>query len=128
MTRLVKKAAAVEPDFMAHTSRIAMLADDHKAVDIRAYDVRGLTLIADSFVICTATSEPHVRAVYNAIVTGMHEAGLKPLHKEGGYSNGWVVLDYGSIVVHIFRKESREYYDLDGLWGDAPAIALHLDE
>lgn len=128
MTRSVKKAARVEPDFVDFTRRIALLADDHKAVDIRAYDVRGLTLIADSFVICTATSEPHVRAVYNAIVMGMQEAGLKPLHKEGGYSNGWVVLDYGSIVVHIFRKESREYYDLDGLWGDAPAIALGLNE
>ncbi len=111
---------------MLDTRRIAALADDHKAVDIRAYDLRGLTVIADSFVVCTATSEPHVKAVSSAILSGMRDAGIKARHSEGNYRNGWLVLDYGNIIVHIFRKETREFYDLDGLWGDAPKIDLEL--
>ncbi len=126
MKNLVKKAPAPELEFVLDTRRIAALADDHKAVDIRAYDLRGLTVIADSFVVCTATSEPHVKAVSSAILSGMRDAGIKARHSEGNYRNGWLVLDYGNIIVHIFRKETREFYDLDGLWGDAPKIDLEL--
>ncbi|MCC6698665.1 MAG: ribosome silencing factor [Candidatus Hydrogenedentes bacterium] len=128
MARLVKKAfAAQEPDFFPTARRAALLADEHKAVDIRAYDVRGLTLLADAFIVCTATSEPHVKAVFSAVREGMREIGIKTLHAEGSYTSGWLVLDYGNIIVHIFRKEARAFYDLDGLWGDAPQIALNLD-
>lgn len=128
MPRLVKKTIpASEPDFLPNARRIAAFADEHNAVDIRAYDVRGLTLLADVFIVCTATSEPHVKAVFSAIKGGMREIGVKTLHAEGAYTNGWLVLDYGNIIVHIFRKEAREFYDLDGLWGDAPALDLSLD-
>lgn len=126
MARLIKKSVTEEPDFIPNTRRAAALADDKKAVDIRAYDVRGLTLIADSFVICSATSEPHLKAVYSAVSSGMHEIGLKTLHSEGSHSSNWLVLDFGNIIVHIFRQDAREYYDLDGLWGDAPQIDLGL--
>jgi ribosome-associated protein len=114
-------------DFLPHTRRIASLAAEHKAADIRAYDVRGITLIADSFVLCTANSEPQMKAIFNAVRTGMREAGLKPLHVEGAASDGWIVLDYGSVICHVFRQTAREYYDLDGLWGDAEEIALDLE-
>jgi len=124
----VKKAPAAEPDFLPATRLIASLADDHKAIDIRAYDLRGLTVIADSFVVCTATSEPHVKAVSSAILSGTRDAGLKARNSEGNHRNNWLVLDYGNIIVHIFRKETREFYDLDGLWGDAPRIPLDLEE
>lgn len=126
MKNVVKKAPAPEPDFLPDTRRIAALADEHKALDVRAYDLRGLTVIADSFVICTANSEPHVKAISSAILAGMREIGVKARHSEGSHRNGWLVLDYGHIIVHIFRKEQRDFYDLDGLWGDAPAIALDL--
>lgn len=125
--RLVTKITPVEPEFAANARRIAALAHDRKALDIRAYDVRELTPIADAFILCTATSEPHVKAVYSAIREGMREIGIRTLHAEGTYANGWLVLDYGTIIVHIFRKEAREYYDLDALWGDAPRVELDLD-
>ncbi len=128
MPRLVKKSRTVpEPDFLPNARRIAALADEHKAVDIKAYDVRGLTLLADVFILVTATSEPHVKAVFSAVKGGMREIGLKTLHAEGTYTSGWLVLDYGNIILHIFRKEAREFYDLDGLWGDAPLLDLALD-
>lgn len=109
------------------TRKIAKFAAAHHAIDIKAYDVRGLTLIADSFVLCSASSEPHIRAVFNAIVEGMKEAGVSPLHKEGTLKGGWLLIDYGAIIVHIFREEARAFYDLDGLWGDAPEMDLGLN-
>lgn len=127
MTRLVKKVKAVtEPDFLPAARRIAALADDHKAENIRVYDVRDLTLLADAFVLCTANSEPHVKAVFSAVKEGMREAGMKSLHAEGSYTSGWLVLDYGTVILHVFRREAREFYDLDGLWGDAPEIDMKL--
>ncbi len=123
LPRLAKKLkTASEPDFLLVARRIATLADEHKAENIKVYDVRELTLLADAFILCTANSEPHVKAVFSAVKEGMREAGMKTLHAEGSYTSGWLVLDYGTVILHIFRKEARDFYDLDGLWGDAPEI------
>lgn len=106
---------------------MAALADDRKAIDIRAYDVRGLTLVADSFLICAASSEPQFKAVCSAIREGMREVGVKPLRVEGSTKGEWVILDYGTIICHVFREKARAYYDLDALWADAPQIPLDLE-
>lgn len=127
MEKLVKKNTEQEPEFMANTLRIASLAADRKAVDVKAFDVRELTALVDSFVLCSASSEPHFKAIYNAILEGMKEVGVQPLRCEGEFSGRWLLLDYGTIFVHIFREEAREFYDLDGLWGDAPPVDLDLD-
>jgi len=125
---LVKKGKQEsEQDFITHTLRIAELAAQVKAHDIRAYDVRELTVVADVFVICSATSEPQLRALFNTIRDGMKEVGVGPLHTEGTFTGGWMVIDYGTVILHLFRKEAREFYDLDGLWGDAPQVNLDLD-
>lgn len=105
-----------------------MLAAEHKAENIRGCDVRELTVIADAFVFCTVTSDPHMGAVFNAVKEGMKEVGVAALRTEGTMHNGWTVLDFGSVIVHIFKREAREFYDLDGLWADAPALALDLAE
>lgn len=129
MARLVKKGkkAEAQPDYLANTLRIAELAAQIKASDIRAYDVHELTVVADVFVLCSASSEPQFKAVFNNIREGMKEIGVAPLHTEGTFAGGWMVMDYGAVIVHLFRKEAREYYDLDGLWGDAPQVDLGLD-
>jgi len=114
------------PAFLPKARVIGEMAADHKAIDIRAYDVRGLTVIADAFVLCSAASEPQLRAIYNAVRAGMKETGAAPLHAEGGFKGGWLVVDYGDVIVHIFREEAREFYDLDGLWADAPQVELNL--
>jgi len=127
LPRLVKKLkTATEPDFLPIARRIAALADERKAEDIKVHDVRELTLLADAFIFCTANSEPHVKAVFSSVKEGMREAGMKTLHAEGSYTSGWLVLDFGSVILHIFRKEAREFYDLDGLWGDAPEVDMGL--
>lgn len=127
MARLVrKKAAPAPPAFLAKVLRIGELAAERKVIDIRAYDVRGLTLIADAFVLCSAASEPQLRAMFNGILEGMKEAGIPSLRSEGGFKGGWLVIDYSDVIVHIFRQEAREFYDLDGLWADAPQVELNL--
>jgi ribosome-associated protein len=93
-----------------------------------AYDVRGLTLMADSFFICTANSEPQLKALFNTIKEGMKEVGVAPLHTEGVFQGGWLLIDFSEVIVHIFREEAREFYDLDGMWADAKRIPLDVDD
>ena len=128
MAILVKKNNRTEEDsFMANAIRIAELAAGIKAKDISAFDLRGLTLVADAFVIASATSEPQMKAVVNAIKDGMREIGVSPLRTEGTHTAGWLLIDYGSIIVHVFREEAREFYNLDDMWADAKPIPLDLD-
>ena len=122
MGKLVKKSSAPQPDFLPTVLRVAALAAEHKAIDIKAYDLRGLTLIADSFIICAASSQPQFKAIYNGVREGMKAVGVAPLHAEGSLRGKWLVLDYGTVILHVFREEARAFYDLDGLWGDAPEI------
>jgi len=127
----LKKKQAATPNedtpFLPNTLRIADLAAEKKAKDIKAYDVRGLTLVADAFVICTATSEPQLKAVYNSVRDGLAEIGVKPYRSEGSFGGGWLLLDFGDIICHIFREEARAFYDLDGMWADAKEIPLDLE-
>lgn len=124
MPKLVKKTAPAHVEFLANAHRIADIAGEFKALDIRGYDIRGLSSIADCFVILTAASEPQFKAIFDGVKNGMKEIGVSPLHAEGTSKGSWMVLDYGDIVVHIFRTAAREFYDLDGLWGDAPQLEL----
>ncbi len=128
MATLVKKSKPLdtEQDYLPNTRRIAAIAADKKALNIRAYDVFGLTVIADAFVICSVTSEPQMKGVVNAVREGMKEIGVAPLRTEGAVNGGWILMDYGAIIFHVFRQQSREFYDLDGMWADAKEIALGL--
>lgn len=121
---LVKRKTSTLDDqsHVPNALRIAELAADKKAKDIKIYDVQGLTLIADAFVIITATSEPQLKAIFNSVKDGMTEIGVKPLRAEGSFSGGWLLVDFGTVLVHIFREEARAFYDLDGMWGDAKLI------
>lgn len=105
---------------------MAVLADEKKARAIRVFDIQGMSAIADCFVICTATSEPQMKAVYSHILEEMKKISVAPLHIEGNHRSDWVLLDYGDIIVHVFREQARDFYDLEGLWGDAPEVKLNL--
>lgn len=128
MTHLVKKSISEKDQFLPNARRIASKAYDFKAKSIKAYDVRELTTLADCFLMCYVTSEPQLKAVYNGIREAMKEIGVPPLHAEGKISGNWLVLDYGTVLCHIFRESAYDFYDLDGLWGDAPVVDLDLDE
>ncbi len=100
----------------------ALAASDKKAQDVLVLDISDLTPLADYFVICTANSSTQVEAIARAITERMDEAGVACKGIEGLNAARWVLLDFGDVVVHVFRPEDREFYHLERLWGDARAI------
>jgi len=96
---------------------------DHKGEDILLLDLCGLTLLTDYFVICSGTSGRQLRALVGSIrVEVKRGQGVLPLRVEGEPSSGWVLMDYGSVVVHIFAPELRAFYDLEDLWREGRLI------
>jgi ribosome-associated protein len=96
------------------------LALDKNGLDIKILDLRKFSDVADYFVICTGSVDVHVKAIADNIVDKLKDKEIKVWHKEGYQALNWVLLDYVSVVVHIFRPETRERYALEKLWGDAP--------
>ncbi len=99
--------------------QIAELALSKKAKDVAIMDLRDLTSMTDYFVICTGDSETQVKAIADAVMTGMKERGEKAWHTEGLHNLQWVLIDYVDVVVHIFHRDARTFYGLEKLWGDA---------
>jgi ribosome-associated protein len=97
----------------------ASTAFDGKASDIAILDLRKLTIMCDHFVVCTARNSIHAKAVAEGIEEKLRESGRRPSHIEGMYGGGWVLMDYGDVIVHVFLAEEREFYDLERLWADA---------
>ena len=98
--------------------------DTKFAQDIMIMDLRGVSPIADFFVIATAGNTPQMAALAEAAEETLEKEGMKLFHKEGVQSAKWVLLDFGSIIMHLFDKESREYYNLERTWGDAQIIEV----
>lgn len=85
-------------------------------------DMEGVSLLADFFVLCDAESPPQFRAILDEIEKQTKAAGARHLHLEGEAESGWILADYGSVVVHIFDPQLRQYYDLEGLWSKARLV------
>ncbi|UCE04218.1 MAG: ribosome silencing factor [Candidatus Latescibacterota bacterium] len=100
--------------------KVAELAAGKKAEEITIMDLRGVTNFADYFVLCTATSDVQLRAVADAILEGLEKIQHKVWHSEGYEARSWILLDCVHVVVHLFLPETRAYYALEKLWGDAP--------
>ena len=100
-----------------------------KARQLKALKIDDLTTLADYFLIATATSSTHVRALADEVEEKLKEASVEPHHIDGK-STGWIVLDYSSVIVHVFTPAEREFYNLDSVWSDAEEISLDtiLDE
>lgn len=113
----------------AEMARLAALtADDRKAREIRILDIRSISAVADYFVICTGTSNTHIRAIADHVEEKLSSQGLD-LHHMEGYRNGrWILLDYGSVVVHVMHEEERSFYNLERLWGDARIVQMPTSE
>ena len=98
-------------------------ADTKKAENIVILDVRKLSSVTDYFVITSGTSAPHLRAIVDEITGELRdEHGVRPRAVDGTIHAAWVVLDYFDVIVHVMRRDMREHYDLDGLWGDAQRV------
>jgi ribosome-associated protein len=103
---------------------IVQIAADKKAEDIVMLDIRGLSIISDYFVICTGTSDRQVRAIAKDIDEQLGDQGLNAAHVEGLTDAHWVLLDYGSVIVHVFDPATRDYYRLEKLWAEAPRVLV----
>ncbi len=103
--------------------------NNKKARQLKALKIDDLTTLGDFFVIATATSSTHVRSLADEVEEKLKEQGVEPHHIEGR-STGWIVLDYTSVIVHVFTPDQREFYNLDSMWSDATEIDLTtiLDE
>lgn len=113
---------------MLQPKEVAALAakamDDKKGVDITLLETHDVTTLADYFLICTGTSNTHVKALCDAVEEALDQAGEPALNREGHRSGTWVLLDYGCLVVHVFTEETRQFYDLERLWSDAAKVDL----
>lgn len=98
----------------------ATLALDRKAADVVILDLREISSVTDYFVLCTGRSDVHVRAIVERIEAGLAEMGERPLAREGVAHGSWALLDYGDVVAHVFQPDTRAFYDLERLWGQAP--------
>ncbi len=125
MTRAPRSAA--RPEVARLVRMAAAAAQSKKAVDLVALDLRELDGVADYFLICSAASEPQVKAIAEAVEDKLRAAGSKPWHVEGREGRRWVLLDYVEFVVHVFHEKTREYYLLERLWGDAGSLDLDLE-
>ena len=97
--------------------------NEKKAKELNVIKIADLTVLGEYFVIATATSSTHVRALCDEVEEKLEEAGLLPHHIEGR-STGWIVLDYGSVIVHIFTRDQREFYALDKMWSDGEPLNM----
>jgi ribosome-associated protein len=113
---------AAERDALELARRIVDLAADKKAADIVLLEVRSLTTLTDYFVICSGGSERQLRGIADGIVEGVKEGGVLPIGREGGPTDHWLLLDFGSVVVHVMANPEREYYALEKLWSEAPLL------
>ena len=109
------------------SNKVAELALSMKAENVVALDLRGLTTTCDFFVICEGMSGVHVKAIADAIIDGMKDNDERPWHVEGADARTWILIDYVNVVVHVFNVETRDYYQLERLWGDAK-VEEYTDE
>lgn len=105
----------------------AEAAFNKKAQDVIILELGDLTVIADYFVICSGESTTQVRTVAEFIEHELSRKGIAPIGREGVRHGHWVLLDYGDVIIHVFEKETREYYGLEKLWMDARTIEVHED-
>jgi ribosome-associated protein len=102
--------------------RVVELAEDKKAADMVVLELAPLTTLADYFVICSGGSERQLDAIADGIISGLRDERLRPLGREGTAASHWVLIDYGSVIVHIFTPPERDYYGLEKHWSEAKTI------
>jgi ribosome-associated protein len=115
-------SAALSGEGTARQAARAALAK--KAVDVVVLDVRALSSVTDYFLVCSGKSTTHLQTISDAIHADLKGTGLRPAPAEGRAASGWILLDYGDVLVHMFLEDTRAYYALERLWGDAPVVPV----
>lgn len=110
------------------TLEIALTAaralDNKKGIGVKLLEVAEVTTLAEYFLLCTGTSNTHVNTLCDAVEEAVDGCGVPLLHREGHRGGTWVLLDFGSLVCHVFTEDARNFYDLERLWNDAKPVAL----
>jgi len=114
----VRRKATINPEELVNLAALA--ASEVKPTTLVILDLRGLCSFTDHFLVVGADSERQVQAIADRIEERLAKVAIRMLHREGYEEARWILLDYNDFVVHIFDEETRRYYDLEGLWGDAP--------
>jgi ribosome-associated protein len=122
MQQATQQRAHEEYDAQSIARAIVDVAVDKKASDITLMEIGRVTTLADFFVLATGNSDRQIGAIASGIRDRMKELGVHLFQQEGESSEGWVLLDYGQVVVHVFAEEQRQYYDLERRWIDAPVL------
>jgi len=104
--------------FSEQVYKMAEILDGRKASDILLIDVSATTIIADTFIVCTGSAVPHVKMLADELEEKMGKEGVPRLRKEGYKDGRWIVLDFGDVLVHIFHKDERAFYNIERLWMD----------
>lgn len=108
---------------------IAKILDEKKARELKVLKIADLTIVTDYFVLATGTSNTQVKSLADEVEFKLNELyGLKPTRIEGYESQNWILIDYDTVIVHVFHPEARDYYNLDKLWADGEEIAIELKE
>src|SRR3954462_15271610 len=123
---MAKSKTVVEAQALA--AKAAALLFAKKADDLVLLDLRGLSSLTDYYLICTCQNEAQMRAVLHGTSKALSKEGIKPLRSEYHGGVRWPVLDYGDIIIHLFEKETRNYYSLERLWADAKAVKLKAED
>ncbi|MBD3181605.1 ribosome silencing factor [Candidatus Poribacteria bacterium] len=118
--KLTRRYYLLEPKGIVIAEKGAEAALELKANNVVVLDLKGLSSVADFFVICSGNSDAHVEGISNSVEEKLDEIGANLWHKEGERGSSWMLLDYVDVIFHIFTEESREHYGLERLWGDAP--------
>lgn len=102
----------------------ARAALEKKAIELVVLDLQGLSSVADYFLVCSARSTPQADTIADAVRGALRAEGVRPRHNEGSAESGWLLLDYADVVIHVFLEETRGFYSLERLWGDAPLVSV----
>ncbi len=109
-------------DLIDKVKAVVTALEDRKAVDVKTYDVRGVSGLCDVFVVAAGTASPHLKGLASAVQGAMKDVGERSFRVSGDPESGWMALDFVDIVVHVFSPEARAYYALEKLWEKAPAV------
>ncbi len=110
-------------DSLKLAQKIADLASEVKAIDIKILDLRKFSSFTDFFVVCSGTSDRQIRAIADKVILDLKKENVRPMSSEGFEQGDWILVDYADVVLHVFGEEARKHYDLEGFWNRVPSLS-----
>lgn len=127
--KIISEVTSLEGATAAEVAKvIADVLDAKKGRDVKIIHVEEKTVIAEYFVLCTGNSSTQVKGLVGEVEYQLERRGIKPYNVEGRDNNSWILLDYSNIIVHVFSREAREFYNLDKLYGDSSAVSVSTED